>query len=181
MMCLLIHLRILTMSTYDVFIHDDAVIKQSIFIGNHSAIDKGVYITSQCEIGSYVHLSPYVTVIGGKETNLKIGDFVFVSTHCTLVCGSEDYCGAGLVGATIPEEFREFIDRDIVLEDYSGLGAGCIVLPGVTIGEGAVVGAGSLVTKDVSPWTVNYGSPSRAIKHRPKEKVLEYGSILKGK
>lgn len=44
------------------------------------------------------------------------------------------------------------------------IGYGCIVLPGVTVGEGAVVGAGSVVTSDVPPWTVFAGNPARLIR-----------------
>lgn len=46
------------------------------------------------------------------------------------------------------------------------IGMGCIILPGVSIGEGAIVGAGSLVTKDVPPFGVAVGSPARVIKYR---------------
>ena len=50
--------------------------------------------------------------------------------------------------------------------DYVSIGARAIVLPGVTIGEGAVVGAGAVVTKDVEPFTVVGGNPAKFIKHR---------------
>lgn len=48
--------------------------------------------------------------------------------------------------------------------DKAWIGFGCIVLPGVTVGEGAVVGAGSVVTRDVLPWTVVAGNPARFIR-----------------
>lgn len=52
----------------------------------------------------------------------------------------------------------------IVIKDDAWIGAGSIILPGVTIGEGAVVGAGAVVTKDVPPYTVVVGVPARPIK-----------------
>ena len=52
----------------------------------------------------------------------------------------------------------------VQIGDKAWVGFGCIVLPGVTIGEGAVVGAGSVVTRDVAPWTVVAGNPARPIR-----------------
>jgi len=53
------------------------------------------------------------------------------------------------------------------------LGMGTIIMPGVTIGEGVSVGAGSLVTKDLPDWTICYGSPCRPMKDKPREKQLQ--------
>jgi acetyltransferase-like isoleucine patch superfamily enzyme len=54
--------------------------------------------------------------------------------------------------------------KPVSIGNKAWIGFGCIILPGVTIGEGAVVGAGSVVTKDVQPWTVVAGNPARFIK-----------------
>lgn len=59
---------------------------------------------------------------------------------------------------------RAVISLPIVIEKNAWIGAGAIVLPGVTIGENSVVGAGSVVTKDVPPNTVVVGNPARVIK-----------------
>ncbi len=56
------------------------------------------------------------------------------------------------------------VHRPIVIRDDAWLGAGCIVLPGVRIGEGSVVGAGSIVTKDVPDYTVVAGVPARPLR-----------------
>lgn len=53
------------------------------------------------------------------------------------------------------------------------MGANCVVLPGVTIGEGCTIGALSLVNRDCEPWTVYAGTPARPIKARPRERVEE--------
>lgn len=57
--------------------------------------------------------------------------------------------------------------KPIIIEDDAWIGMNCIVLKGVTIGEGAVVGAGSVVTKDVPAWTLVAGNPAKVIKSLP--------------
>lgn len=59
--------------------------------------------------------------------------------------------------------------RPVVLRKNAWIGAGAIILPGVTVGEGAVVGAGAVVTKDVPPYTVVGGNPAKIIKEIKKE------------
>jgi acetyltransferase-like isoleucine patch superfamily enzyme len=56
------------------------------------------------------------------------------------------------------------IIKKIIFKKGCMLGMGTIVMPGVTIGEGAIVGAGSLVTKDIPPWAVAAGSPAKVIR-----------------
>jgi acetyltransferase-like isoleucine patch superfamily enzyme len=60
----------------------------------------------------------------------------------------------------------DLITRPITVEDNVWIATGAMILPGVTIGEGAVVAAGAVVTKDVEPWTVVGGNPARFIKKR---------------
>lgn len=54
--------------------------------------------------------------------------------------------------------------KPIIIEDDAWIGFNCIILKGITIGEGAIVGAGSVVTRDIPPWTVVGGNPARVIK-----------------
>lgn len=65
----------------------------------------------------------------------------------------------------------DFADRggDVVIGERAWIGYGALVLPRVSIGEGAVVGAGSVVTKDVAPYAIVAGNPARVIGERPKE------------
>jgi maltose O-acetyltransferase len=62
-------------------------------------------------------------------------------------------------------------DRPIVVEDDVWFGAAVIVLPGVRVGHGSVIGAGSIVTKDVPPFACVAGSPARILKYRDAEKI----------
>ena len=60
----------------------------------------------------------------------------------------------------------------IHLKKGCSTGTGTLIMPGVTIGEGAIVGAGSLVTKDIPAWTIAAGRPAKVIKEIPKRKDL---------
>lgn len=165
----------------DVFINDDAVIKHPNLtkIGSHVAIDKGVIFSTQMEIGDYIHISPHVCTIGSKETKVILEDFTFVAAGTKIVSGSEDYTGKGLVGPTIPIEYRELIFADVKFEKYAGCGVNCSIMPGVTLAEGSILGANSLLTKSTEPWTIYVGSPAKPIRIREKDTILKYVEKIK--
>ena len=159
----------------DVFISKNAEIRRPelVEIGNHSAIDSGFYCTTAVTIGDYVHIGPYVTCIGGASGTLIMKDFAGFSAGCRIVCLSDEYLGEGLTGPMIPKELKgPTHGAPVICERFSLLGTNCVLLPGVTLGEGSVIGANSLVTKSTEPWTIYVGSPARPIKIRPKEKML---------
>lgn len=90
------------------------------------------------------------------EDKLFIGDRVAIGPRVTLIHDS----------APNRSRLREVYPGyrgNIVIQDDAWIGAGSIILPGVTIGEGSVVGAGAVVTKDVPPYTVVVGVPARPI------------------
>ncbi|MEH7581800.1 DapH/DapD/GlmU-related protein, partial [Priestia megaterium] len=63
--------------------------------------------------------------------------------------------------------FEGYTKREpVIIEDRVWIGARCIILPGVTIGKGATVGAGAVVTKDVPPYTVVAGNPAKVVKYK---------------
>lgn len=73
------------------------------------AIDKGCIFSTIINKGDYIHIAPYVVTIGEKTTKVILKDFSFIAVGTKIVCGSEDYTGKGLVGPTIPVEYRELI------------------------------------------------------------------------
>lgn len=148
-------------------------------IGNHCAIDHGVYITTQTEIGDYVHISPYVTIIGGAKSKCIIEHFTTIAAGSRIIAGSDKFLGEGFTSVTVPEKYRdEVIYSTIKISMFAGIGTNVIIMPGVTIAEGSVIGANSLVTKDTEPWTIYYGTPARPIKPRKKEKMIQYAKEL---
>lgn len=164
----------------DVFIHKDCIIKRPHLceIGSHNAIDNGVTISTKLMMGDYIHISPFVVVIGGEKSKLILEDFTFIASGTKVVCGSEDYTGLGLVGATIPEKYREINYTTVKFEKFAGCGVNCSIMPGVTIGEGAILGANSLAIKDLEPWTIYVGSPAKPIKKRNKDIIIKNAKKL---
>ncbi len=165
----------------DVFISASVEIRRPhlVYVGSHVAIDSGVYLTTAAEIGDYTHLSPYLTIIGGAQSTLIVEDFVTIAAGSRLICGSDQFMGDGFTSVTAPAEFRDTVDFGTIrCARFSGLGTNVVVMPNVTIGEGSVVGACSLVTKDTEPWTIYVGVPARPVKIRPREKMLEYARRL---
>jgi dTDP-4-amino-4,6-dideoxy-D-glucose acyltransferase len=165
----------------DVFIAPSAVIRRPhlVSIGNHVAIDHGVYITTAAEIGDYTHLSPYITVIGGEKSKLIVEDFVTIAAGSRIIAGSDSFLGHGFTSVTVPEAYRDEVNFSIVtIKKFAGIGTNVIIMPGVTIAEGSVVGANSLVTKDTESWTIYVGSPAKPIKIRPREKMLAFAKEL---
>lgn len=126
------------------------------------------------DMGHAVAIMPRIQVTSGQ---LSIGKGVFINTDCRFACGGSiaigDYCqiSARVSFETIDHQLlpvqegkRPSKPSPIRVENNVWIGSGAILLPGVTVGEGAVVAAGAVVTKDVRPYTVVGGVPARVIK-----------------
>jgi acetyltransferase-like isoleucine patch superfamily enzyme len=152
----------------------------NIHIGNHVMIDDFVLLSGGreelTEIGDYVHIACFSSIIGSAGVTMR--DFSGLSPGCRLFSETDDYVDGGLINPTVPLKFRRPRLGRITLEKYVTLGADCVVLPGVTLGEGATVGACSLVTGDLEPWTVNIGIPAKPIKKRNREEVLRRAEMV---
>lgn len=109
-------------------------------------------------MGEYSCLSERVDCYNADT--ITIGDQVTVSQDVFLCTASHD----------ITSPIMELVTAPITLMSQSWICARATVLPGVTIGEGAVIGAVSVVSHDVAPWTVVAGSPAKVIKKRELQK-----------
>jgi len=143
----------------------------SISIGDHVRIDDFSILTARepVVIGSYVHISAFAFLSG--TFGIVIEDFVNVSPRATLLSGNDDFTGQWLPGSLIPEELRQVQGGCIHLGRHTMVGAHSVVLPGVSFGEGAVVGAHSLVKESLASWGIYGGVPARLI--RPRGHGLE--------
>ena len=123
----------------------DFLIREHTTIGDDVVVGTDVVIEGQVDVGSHVKLETGVFV----PTHAEIGDHVFVGPHAVLT--NDRY----------PQRKREeYKPAGPTLSDNVTVGANATILPDVTVGEGAMIGAGSVVTEDVPAWTLATGVPA---------------------
>ena len=150
-----------------------------ISIGDSVIIDDFVFLMGgkRTIIGSFVHIVSFASITGGGEFVME--DFAGLSGGSRVLTGTDDFSGGSLTNSTVPYPYRLPVRSFVHIKKHVAIGLNTIILPGVTIGEGAAIGANSLVTKDCEPWTVYIGSPARPLRSRPRERILELESQLR--
>ena len=144
-----------------------------IFFGNNVIVDDFCLITAEKDvvIKNNVHINAYSSIFG--KYGIEMEDFSGLSCRVSLYSESDDYTGNSLTNPTIPMKFKpKYNTGKIHLNKHVIIGSGSTVLPGITVGEGSAVGAHSLVTKDLSSWSMYFGAPVKKIRNRSK-KILE--------
>lgn len=141
---------------------------QNISIGDYVWIDHHVTMSATIggiHIGRRAHISPGVVISGLCE--VFIDDYVGLSRGVMIFSHSEaPRAGKRMSGPMIPEEFKAMVSKPVRIEKDAFLGTNAIVLPGVTIGQGAVVGANSVVTRSIPPWSIAVGIPAQVVSKR---------------
>lgn len=111
-------------------------------------------------LGKRSQLNPYTIIYGGS--GVTIGNNVMIAPHCVLAAGNHDHRQLDQPMRTAPSISR----GPILIEDDVWVGAHCTITDGVTIGRGAVVGANSVVTRDVPAYAIVAGVPAKVIGDR---------------
>lgn len=129
--------------------------------GKKSFIDYRTFIryTWKVSIGDNVAINrgcEFYPSIATSHGRIALEDGVVLGPAVKLFAATHDYCRLDLPDMSAP----------IRIQRFAWIGGGSIILPGVTIGEGAVIGAGSVVTRDVAAYTVSAGNPAKFIKRR---------------
>lgn len=106
-------------------------------------------------IGNEVSIASFVHMWGGG--GIKIGNNVLIGSHSAIVTETHDYLSQDV--------YHSNIVKPIIIEDNVWIGTHSIIFPGVTIGKGAVIGAGSVVTKSVNAGDIIAGVPGKVIKN----------------
>ncbi len=149
-----------------VFVGDLATIREDVKIGEGTIVGRGVTVENKCEIGRWVKL----------ETNAYITAMSVIEDYC-FVAPMVTFTNDMFMGRT-EERFKYF--KGPHLKRGARIGANATLLPGIVIGEDAVVGAGSVVTKNVPPKVIYVGVPAKYLKEVPEEQLLENQSFYKG-
>lgn len=150
--------------------------KSSIYTASHISIGDNVRIDDFCilsgniKLGSHIHISAYVALYGANGIELE--DYTGVSPRSTIFSAMDDFSGDYLIGPIHPQELTNVTGGKVIVKKYSQIGANCIIFPNLTIEEGSVIGAMSLVIRSTSAWTINVGIPINKIKTR-KTKLLK--------
>jgi acetyltransferase-like isoleucine patch superfamily enzyme len=127
------------------------------------------------------------TTINNGVGDIYIGDRTRIGLGCTLIgpvrIGNDIRLAQNIVMSGLNHNYEDIAlpisdqgvtTSPITIEDETWLGANCVVLPGVTIGKHCVIAAGSIVTKDIPPYSVAAGNPARVLKqYNPETKFWE--------
>ena len=137
-------------------------------IGKDTSIHMGCFISggpdgAALEIGNNCVINRFVYLDG--RFPLKIGNNVNISHYTIIQTLSHDPQSPHFAGVIGP----------VTIEDHVWIGARAIILPGVTLGEGCVIGSGAVVSKSIPPYSIAVGNPARVIKERNRD--IQYKTV----
>jgi galactoside O-acetyltransferase len=165
---------------HDVLIHERVTLVgiENISIGSHVRIDPEVILlaTGPLTIGCYTHISAGVFIAAKGGFEMK--NFANIAHGARIYTTNDDYSGEHLMGPTVPAELLGLNSAAVLMEEHSNLGASAIVLPGVTLAEGSVLGALSLLSTSTEPWTIYGGVPAKPIKERRRDVIRKGQDLL---
>lgn len=134
----------------------------------------------------YVPMTPEMRVKLHRLRGVKIGENVFIGSNVLFDDARSDliviednvtilFGNTFLAHIYLPDHFRKILkekEQGIILKKYCYIGANSFVMPGVTIGEYSIIGAGSLVTKSIPSFSIAYGVPARVVRSFTKDDIL---------
>ncbi|QVL35727.1 N-acetyltransferase [Aminirod propionatiphilus] len=142
-----------------VFLGDQATVREDVTVGDQTILGRGVTVENKVSIGRRckIETEAYITALSTVE------DYCFIAPEVT-------FTNDNFLGRT--EERRKHFGGP-TLKKGARIGANATLLPGIVIGEDALVAAGSVVTKDVPPRTIVVGTPARVLRPVPEEQLIE--------
>lgn len=177
---------------------------QAIFPNEYktSCFVKNVITAPNIQIGDYTYYDDPVDPTGFEKNNVlfnypEFGDHLIIGKFCSIACGTTFIMGpanhrissittypfhvfGGVWSEKTPEHMSQLpFKGDIVVGNDVWFGRECVIMPGVRIGDGSIIAAYSVVTKDVEPYSVVGGNPARLIKKRFGDELIEWLLRLK--
>lgn len=152
-------------------------------IGSNVIFEEGTRVIhpESLELGNNIYVGHNTILQCYFKNRMRIGDNAFIGPNCFFHSAGGITIGknVGLAAYTkiitsvheesdleTPISFNEIVFNEVIIEDNVHVGIGTIILPGVRIGEGAQIGAGAVVTKDVPKYAVSVGVPAKVIRIR---------------
>jgi acetyltransferase-like isoleucine patch superfamily enzyme len=146
---------------------------------NYTSVGNNVFPLQNVKVGSYTYgvLNVYSLYIQPSE-KLDIGNYVSIAPNVQFLLGANHQTDT----ITTYPLFSRFVEYDkidalskgeIIIEDEVWLGTNSIIVSGVRIGKGAIIASGSIVTKDVPPYSIYGGNPAKLIKMRFSEDIIK--------
>jgi acetyltransferase-like isoleucine patch superfamily enzyme len=140
------------------------VTRQAARVGNGLKINYKSYVTNNTYIGDNAGINGVIISGLGRVT---IGDNFHCGSDCLIMTQNHNYDS----GRTIPYD-DTYIVKDVTIGDNVWFGSRVVILPGVEIGEGAIVQAGAVVSKSIPKFGISGGNPAKVFKYRDKEHYL---------
>lgn len=143
----------------NVLIADTAAVRENVTIGEYTIIGRGATVENFCNVGKKCKLETgcYITAYS------EIGDYCFIAPKVTTT--NDNYLGR------TKERFKHF--KGVTVRTGGRIGGGAVILPGIEIGEDAVVAAGSVVTRNVPAKQIVVGTPANYFRDVPEEQLLK--------
>jgi len=150
---------------------------ENIEIGDNVRIDDFCLLSGKIVLGKNIHIAAFSALYGGTD-GIFISDYSNISSRVSIYSKSDDYSGNSMTNPTIPENYKNIYSAPVYINKHVIIGATCVVLPGVVIGEGAAVGSMSFVNKSLPPWGIFAGIPCTFLKNRSKNLLEEEKKLL---
>lgn len=165
--------------------HGDGKFSEKDFakVGNHVVFERHVLIfhPENIEIGDNVYIGHQTILKGYHKQKMIISEGTWIGQQCFfhsaggLFIGKNVGIGPGVKIITSSHQgiprgkpilHTKILFNKVIIEDDCDIGVGSTILPGVKIGRGALIGAGSVVTREIPPWAVAYGAPAKVVRTR---------------
>ena len=121
-----------------------------------------------CHVGKNTFFGDYVRMDTSYADMIYIGDYTHITSGCRILCHQRDltnYCKGDNAADLGYKTGEVHIGKGVMV------GMETLIMPSVTIGDGAIIGAGSIVTKDIPAWTIATGRPARVVKTIPEREI----------
>lgn len=152
--------------------------ERGIILGDNVRIDDFCLLVGNITVGNYVHIGAFSGLHASKDGHILFRSFSGISSNVHIYASSDKYDGEFMTARPgLPEDCIDDVCCEVILGEYSQIGASSVVLPQGSLGEGTAVGAMSLINKPLDSWNVYAGIPCKLIKARSRNML----DVLKSK